>query len=182
MITKGLDMNAVVVYESMFGNTRDIAMAIADGLASVLDVRCVEVGTAPHVFDHPDLLIVGGPTHAFSMSRASTRDSAKSETEEPLVSSTGIRDWLADVDIHRGQRFATFDTKVPKPKLPGSAAASAAKRLKRLHGSIVAKPETFWVTDVTGPLEAGEIERARAWGMGLTEHLHQANADQRRRA
>jgi len=175
-------MNAVVIYESMFGNTRDVAMAIADGLASDVDVRCFEVGTAPHEFDHPDLLIVGGPTHAFSMSRATTRDSARGETEEPMVSSTGIRDWLADIDIQRGQGFATFDTKVPKPKLPGSAAASAAKRLKRLHGSIVAKPETFWVTDMTGPLVAGEIERARTWGMGLAEYVSHTSADQQRRA
>lgn len=175
-------MDAVVVYESMFGNTRDIAIAIADGLASGFEVRCFEVGTAPHVFAHPDLLVVGGPTHAFSMSRTSTRDSARGETEEPLVSSMGIRDWLEEVEVHRGQNFATFDTKVPKPKLPGSAAASAAKRLKRLHGSSIAKPETFWVTDMTGPLADGEIERARGWGRDLTRHPSLSGADQRKRA
>jgi hypothetical protein len=175
-------MNAVVVYESMFGNTKDIAFAIADGLASGLDVRCFEVGMAPHVFDHPDLLVVGGPTHAFSMSRSSTRDSAKTETEEPLISETGIRDWIDDVEVSRGQSFATFDTKVPKPKLPGSAAASAAKRLKKHHGSSIAKPETFWVTGMTGPLIDGEIERARIWGKELSALVSLPGADRHKRA
>jgi len=116
------------------------------------------------------------------MSRSSTRDSAKTEREKPLISATGIRDWIADVEVGRGQRFATFDTKVPKPKLPGSAASSAAKRLKKLHGSSIAKPETFWVTGMTGPLIDGEIERARIWGKDLTELLERIGADHRKRA
>lgn len=175
-------MNAVVVFESMFGNTRDIATAIADGLATRCDVRCFEVSTAPHVLDHPDLLVVGGPTHAFSMSRTATRDSAGSEINEPLISSTGIREWLGDVELDSGQSFATFDTKVPKPKLPGSAAASASKRLRKLRGTMFAAPETFWVADTTGPLRDGEIERARTWAVGLSQSLEHASAEGRRRA
>jgi flavodoxin len=177
-------MYAVVVYESMFGNTRDIAESIAEGLADGgIGVRCIEVSEAPRIFDHPDLLVVGGPTHAFSMSRAGTRDSARNETDAPLVSSIGIRDWLADVEIARGQPFCTFDTKVPKPRLPGSAAASAARRLKTAQGSMVASPETYWVADMTGPLQGGEIERARSWGNGLASRIVEAAAtDQRKRA
>ncbi|MDJ0790807.1 MAG: flavodoxin [Acidimicrobiia bacterium] len=161
------NVNGVVIYESMFGNTRDIALAIAEGLASHLDVRAFEVGEAPHVFDHPDVIVIGGPTHAFSMSRSSTRESAKDETDEPLVSPTGIREWIASADLEDRQACATFDTKVPKPKLPGSAAASAARKLKKHHCSIVARPETFWVDDMTGPLLDGECERARRWGEEL---------------
>ena len=40
-------MRALVVYESMFGNTRDVASAVADGLRTVGDVETVEVGVAP---------------------------------------------------------------------------------------------------------------------------------------
>ena len=165
------NVNGVVIYESMFGNTRDIALAIAEGLATHLDVRAFEVGEAPHVFDHPDVIVIGGPTHAFSMSRGSTRESAKDETDEPLVSRTGIREWIASADLEDHQACATFDTKVPKPKLPGSAAASAARKLKKRRCSIVAHPETFWVDDMTGPLLGGECERARQWGEELAVEL-----------
>ncbi len=66
-------MRALVVYESMFGNTRVIADAVAIGLSTWLDVGLVEVGTAdPALNDDVRLLIVGGPTHAFEMSRPET--------------------------------------------------------------------------------------------------------------
>jgi hypothetical protein len=164
-------MDAVVVYESMFGNTRDIAHAIAEGLATRMSVRTFEVGGAPHVFDGPGLLVVGGPTHAFSMSRSTTRDSAQDETDDPLISRSGIREWLDALETSRDQPCATFDTKVPKPRLPGSAAAAAAKRLRKLKYRIIMGPETFWVEGTTGPLLEGEQGRARAWGEQLAEQL-----------
>lgn len=40
-------MKALVVYESMFGNTEQIARAIADGLGESLDVDVTEVSNAP---------------------------------------------------------------------------------------------------------------------------------------
>ena len=68
-------MSILVVYESMWGNTRAVADAIARGLGP--DTAVVEVTRAPA--DIPadvDLLVVGGPTHAFSMSRGTTRHDA----------------------------------------------------------------------------------------------------------
>ena len=61
-------MNALVVYESMFGNTEQIARAIADGLSESVEVQVAEVANAPTEPD-PDtaLIVAGGPTHAFSM-------------------------------------------------------------------------------------------------------------------
>jgi flavodoxin len=40
-------MRALVVHESMFGNTQVIANAIADGLSGRMPVDAVEVGVAP---------------------------------------------------------------------------------------------------------------------------------------
>jgi flavodoxin len=61
-------MKALVVYESMFGNTEQIARAVADGIGESVDVQLVEVSHAP---GEPDadlaLIVAGGPTHAFSM-------------------------------------------------------------------------------------------------------------------
>ncbi|WP_353744571.1 flavodoxin domain-containing protein, partial [Thermocrispum sp.] len=51
-------MHALVVYESMYGNTKAIAEAIARGLASAAQVDLVEVGSAPSTVD-ADVLVVG---------------------------------------------------------------------------------------------------------------------------
>jgi len=67
-------MRAVVVYESMYGNTHQVADAIGRGLATIGDVVVVPVADAgPALVERADLLVVGGPTHIRGMSRASTR-------------------------------------------------------------------------------------------------------------
>jgi hypothetical protein len=62
---------------------------------------------------------------------------------------------------------AVFDTRVAKVRhLPGSAAGSAARTLRR-SGFRVVERASFYVEDITGPVAAGEPERAREWGRGL---------------
>lgn len=157
-------MKVLVVYESMYGNTRDVAEAIAAGLSSRVTVDVVEVGSAPaDVDDEVALVVVGGPTHAFGMSRSSTR--ADAAEEGPVLSAgQGIREWVENVRLPAAIRAATFDTKVSKPRLPGSAASAATKRLRRKGARIIANPTTFYVTGKTGPLAAGELGRARRLG------------------
>lgn len=159
-------MRALVVYESMFGNTRDVAEAIARGLASHGDVDLSEVGNAPQRVDaEVDLLVVGGPTHAFGMSRARTRrDAGRQKGSAVFSAGIGIREWLEQIGSARpGVSAAAFDTKIDKP-VPGSAAHKAEKILRR-HGYYVAThSETFRVADTAGPLLPGEVERACAWG------------------
>jgi hypothetical protein len=48
--------------------------------------------------------------------------------------------------------------------------ASIARRLRRLGIDVIAT-ESFLVKDTEGPLEAGELERARAWGAELARSL-----------
>lgn len=158
-------MKALVVYESMFGNTKTIAEAIAVGMSETIDAECVEVGGAPVSPEGFDLLVVGGPTHQFGLSRPDSRKGATSETEEPLVSQgIGIREWLRILAKAAGDAAATFDTSIRKPNLPGSAARGAQKRLKRLGYRIVMPAEIFHVEGTTGPITDGELERARTWG------------------
>src|SRR4029079_18384580 len=87
-------MRALVVYESMYGNTKQNAAAVADGLATRMPVQLTEVGAAPTVLaDDIGLLVVGGPTHAHGMSKAESRESAAERVtaEEPPVISRGPR-------------------------------------------------------------------------------------------
>jgi len=159
-------MHALVVYESMYGNTQEIAEAIGQGLAGTARVDVVEVGSAPAtIADDIDLLVVGGPTHAFSMSRATTRRDARSE-QATVSSGDGIREWLRSLGPV-AVAAATFDTKMHKPRLPGSAARGAARHLKHAGCRLVTRPETFYVADKNGPLVDGEIQRSAAWGNRL---------------
>lgn len=163
-------MKALVVYESMFGNTESVASSIGDGLASHLDVEVVSVDRMP-VLDEQDidLLVVGGPTHAFSMSRPQTRLEAVAQGAPGASSGTGIREWLAALPASRtGLRVAAFDTRVERARrLPGSAARKAAKVVVRLGYRRAAGSESFYVADSAGPLLDGELDRARAWGERL---------------
>ncbi len=158
-------MRALVVFESMFGNTKEIAEAIAGELGRIMETGCLEVGLAPVTPEGFDLLIVGGPTHQFGLSRPDSREGAASETEEPLISQgIGIREWIKGLPNVTGTLAATFDTSIRKPNLPGSAARGAQKRLKRLGYRIVTAAEIFHVEGKTGPISDGELERAREWG------------------
>ena len=166
-------MHALVVYESMFGNTQAIADAIAAGLSSGIRVEAVEVGVAPVTTDDDvALVVVGGPTHAFGMSRPQTRQDAARQATAGLVSGgIGLREWLAALQGPAGVAAATFDTRISKPRLPGSAARAAEKRLRRLGLRIVAPAASFYVEGTSGPLQAGEQERARRWGEALGSKL-----------
>jgi hypothetical protein len=171
---------AWVVYESMFGNTREVAQAVADGLRGPADVELHEVGHAPPVPDDLGLLVVGGPTHAFGLSRPSTREDAARKSGHPTESrAVGLREWLDALPQPLGLPwFAAFDTKVNHPHLPGSAAHKAAKRLVRLGLRRAADPETFWVLGTEGPLAAGELDRARVWGRQLAATVPGPGASQ----
>jgi hypothetical protein len=169
-------MRALVVYESMFGNTRSVAEAVAAGLESGLPVAAVEVGSAPAVLpEDVGLLVVGGPTHAFGMSRPGTRESAAGQTDQPLVSAgVGIREWL-DRLARSGAPVAAaaFDTRIDKPRLPGSAARGAEKQLRRRGFTIATRAVSFYVTgSAPSQLRPGELERARRWGEQLAALPH----------
>jgi flavodoxin len=163
-------MKALVVYESMFGNTGAVARAVADGLRGRMDVELVEAAAAPESpRGHVDLVVVGGPTHAFSMTRESTREDAVRQGATTDPHAPGIREWIDHLaGGPHAERVATFDTRVGKVRhLPGSAAKSAAKGLRKHGYDALSRPESFYVEDTEGPLVEGELDRARAWGEQL---------------
>ena len=164
-------MRALVVFESMFGNTKAIAQAIADGLGAHGEVELVEVGSAPAQPGRDvDLVVLGGPTHAFSMSRTSTRRDAARRSTALVSRGIGVREWveaLGPASQAPGPGFACFDTKIRKPRLPGSAARAAQRRLRRDGYRIASPAVNFWVSGTIGPLNPGELNRARRWGDAL---------------
>jgi hypothetical protein len=170
-------MRALIVFESMFGNTKVIAEAVAVGLGERMDAELMEVGAAPTtVSGDVDLVVVGGPTHAFGMSRASSRQSAVRQLAEAakddptaggvISTGVGIREWLASVDLGcPAPAVALFDTRLRSP-LSGSAAAKAARLLRR-RGLRVVDRRSFYVTGGRGPLRDGERDQDRQWAANL---------------
>ena len=113
----------------MFGNTETVARAVADGLSTVADVEveCAAVHSASTDLAGVDLLVVGGPTHAFSMSRASTRaDVVTKGADEAVASGPGIREWIEELEPTPSTAVAAFDTRRPAARVLGSAAERPA--------------------------------------------------------
>lgn len=166
-------LTALVVYESMFGNTSAVAEAVAEGLRlEGLEVTLTHVHDAPNGDDCDcDLLVVGAPTHAFSLSRPSTReDAVRQGAPAEAATGTGLREWIASMKETSGapRVAATFDTRVTKVRrIPKAASTRAARLLSRNGFRLVSRPAGFLVTDTSGPLEEGELERATAWGRSV---------------
>ncbi len=169
-------MRALIVYESMFGGTRQVAEAIEKGLGAGVDTLVVGVDGAPAVVDNFDLVVVGGPTHAWGMSWPSTRRGASLRVAKPdsdLVlepgadTGPGVREWLKTIGASHA-KAAAFDTRINSRVLfTGRASRAVARQLSRHGLSVVVPPESFLV-DNKSHLLSGEIERARRWGEQLT--------------
>jgi len=171
-------VEAVVAYESVYGNTRQIAEAVAAGLEPLGEVAVVSVNHGDSsAADDADALIVGGPTHlhglATSMSRKLAAQAGEEEADVSVEAGAeegpGLRNWLGQRS-GGGRPAAAFDTRLDRsPTMTGAAARGIAKRLLRRGFEVIADPESFLVEDSEGPLAEGELDRARAWGESLLE-------------
>ncbi len=170
--------HAAIVYESMFGSTRQVAEAIAEGLRETVTVTVMAVKDAPGTFPEAGLLIVGAPTHVHGLSRPSSRSEAGKWADdperelvlEPDAEGIGVREWL-DTCGDLPARFVAFDTRADMPEIfSGSAASTIEKRLKSRGGERMAKSVSFLV-DKKSALEPDELDRAREWGRALGTQL-----------
>lgn len=158
-------MHALVIVESIWGNSEQVGRAIAEGLGGVGSVEVASSEIAPVRVDGYDLLVVGGPTHAFSMSRPSTRSAAVTDRSAPRLVERGIREWMDSlVRPERSIPAFAFDTRVDQPRLPGSAAKVARRELRSIGFDTPLPARTFRVHGYSGPLLDGELERARDFG------------------
>lgn len=167
-------MRALVVYESMYGNTHVVASNIADGLRGTYEVTLVPVAAATaDLVAEANLLVVGAPTHMHGLSTASSRQlarkAAKPEsglTLDPDAGGPALRDWLSG--LAGGHVLAAaFDTRlVGVPALTGRASRGISRLLRRHGYRLVAPPESFVVTKLNTLLD-GESSRACRWGEAL---------------
>ena len=169
-------MKIVIVYESMFGNTKAIGEGVAEGLREAGEVRFGSVDElSPAEARDATLIVAGGPTHAHGMARPDARRSV-AETDPHhkygpvLPGQESLRGWLQR--LPEGHAVAaTFDTRFDKPRwLTGSAAKRIARRM-RAKGYSTIGTESFFVETTGGPLADGERQRAVAWGRVLAAQV-----------
>lgn len=155
-------MKALVIYDSVFGNTEKIALAIGEGLGAQAEVKTLPVAqVTPEMTHNVDLLVVGSPTRGF----------------RPTEGVTKYLQLLSKKQLE-GQKAAAFDTRIALEtidssalrfivKSGGYAASNIAKALKNKGATLVAVPEGFLVTGEQGPLKDGELEHAAGWAEEL---------------
>ena len=144
-------MKTLVVYDSLYGNTKTIAHAIGDAIPGKVEVLHVGDVNASDLGAY-DLLIVGAPTHG----------------AKPSPAVTALLDQIQAPALE-GVKVAGFDTRMTNRLITlfGTAAPKIAKALEKKGGILTSPPGGFYVTGGEGPLKEGEIERAAVWAQGL---------------
>ena len=152
-------MKAMVVYDSVFGNTEKIAQAIGRALGSPEDVEIVQVGNVKsEQLAGLTLLIVGSPTRQFSPTGATTsflKNIPRNGLKGVKVTAFDTRFTVSAVEKVRILAFFV--------KIFGYAAEPSADRLEKKGAELAVPPEGFYVSDTEGPLLEGELERAADW-------------------
>ncbi len=145
-------MKAMVVYDSNWGNTEKVALAIARGMGESASASQVP-GLSESAVDGLDLLVIGSPVIGGKPSKA-------------------IQDFLTRLATIGGRRprLAAFDTRLTMKFVQrfGYAAVKMHEQWRRQSETVVSDPMGFIVKGRKGPLEDGELERAEQWGRSLS--------------
>src|SRR3954453_4297018 len=155
--------NALVVYESLFGDAHTIANAIAAGLSTTMSVTVVDAREAPdELGPDVDLLVVGGPNHQFGMPRPRTRGQAEKQMQAKFPSThSGLREWLHRLHPGGGLPAVAFDLRLAHPgflRRPDHASGQEEQLLSEHGFDVIAPAEHFAVLDAAGPLKEGEVD------------------------
>jgi flavodoxin len=142
-------VNGLIVYYSQFGNTKRVAEEVAQAWQSAGSIRLLSADQLTvSGLSNVDLLAVGTPTHVANLPKEL----------RPILEALPTR-------VLEGVAFAAFDTSYKSNWFVNmfTAAKPLNKKLRRLGGKQMVRPETFFVEGKEGPLYEGEIERAKAW-------------------
>jgi len=158
-------MKALIFYDSVYGNTKKIAEAVADGFrelkAECRLIHATEVTAA--AVAAADLVVIGSPTRAFR-----AVDSVVKALKDPGIP-------------YDGKKFAAFDTRIDPADIKsgffrrivtsfGYATDQIVKLAVKRGAVPVADPVGFCVTGKEGTiLRKGEAERAFGWAKALFE-------------
>jgi hypothetical protein len=164
-------MKAVVVYESLWGNTAAIARAIAEGIGPEARALSTDEATGTAIAD-ADLIVAGAPVLGFKLPDEKMRQNiAMNPGKAPVppdLSHPSMRAWLVTLPKGHG-RSAAFETRIWWSL--GGATGAIVRALEGAGYASVAKAHRFIVQGAYGPLREGELERARRWGAELAQAM-----------
>jgi hypothetical protein len=160
-------MHAIVVYESVWGNTAAVARAIAEGLGDGTRA-CATDEVAPETVAKADLIVAGAPVFGFALPTDQMRESIRRSESNADLSHPSLRSWLERLPAGNGQS-AAFETRIWWS--PRGATGTIEDSLTAHGYPPVAKAAKFVVRGKEGPLRDGELERAKAWGRALREAI-----------
>ncbi len=151
-------MKALILYDSLYGNTQKIAETIGKSMRVKEMVPVIKVGDGKlEDLLQLDYLIVGSPTQAFNPTAAVTKllkSIPSGSLKATRVAAFDTRMSVEDVNVGILKFFASIF---------GYAAKHIASLLEKKGGTLSVPPEGFFVTASEGPLKEGELERATAW-------------------
>ncbi len=163
-------MNILIIYDSYFGNTKQVALDYQAELEKEFFVTVTKVTELVKAnISQFDILIFGAPTRAFNISK---------QMRKVLMNKTFN---FADKAVF------VFDTRTDEGQMKkkflkglmnrfGYAAEKMEKILKKQNANIIMPYKYYFVEDVEGPLEAKLIEKVKADTKKLTEIIKEASS------
>lgn len=148
-------MKAIVLYDSKYGNTEQVAKGICSGMKEVgfSSVECRRGSTVtPEELLSTEIWILGSPTHMGGVSR----------NFKQMIK------WMGGQDL-QGIRGTAFDTRLENMK--GGASQRISEAMIRSGIQMLLDPESFIVKGRKGPLAEGEEARAISFGRRIAGAL-----------
>jgi len=154
-------MKILVLYDSVYGNTKEIARAIAGAFGKSDTVKLVQADEVKlSDLNSLDLFIAGSPTNGGRATPVlqTFLDSIPSNALKGVkVASFDTRFEAKNVNFLLKTLLKTFDYAAPK----------IATILTSNGGQLAVPPEGFFVTGKEGPLKQSELARAARWTAAL---------------
>ena len=143
-------MKTLIVYDSVFGNTKEVATLIGNSCSNGVTLSHVSKAPKPAGFD---LVVVGSPTRAFQPTKP-IKQYVKQTTFDGYIAFFDTRINIETVD----NKFLTRMV-----KWFGYSNDTLEKLARRKHLKTILPSGEFYVKDTEGPLEDGETTRITKW-------------------
>lgn len=155
-------MKILIVYDTVFNNTKMVAESIGSELSISNNVEVVKADNVEaNNLKDIDVLFVGSPTRMF----------------QPTKNVRNFINHLSGSDLN-GVKIAVFDTRMvidestPKilrylEKKKGYANDTMLTLFEKKGGNVSPNAGEFYVLDTEGPLKEGEVDRIRLWSNAI---------------
>ncbi len=155
-------MKTIVVYDSVFGNTKKVAETIGETIGDLGEVETIQINQLTlEKLKTAQLLIIGSPTRGF-------------EPTKPVANS------LKEIkhQIYPDLKIAVFDTRMDIVKVNNKVltffvkfrgyAVDSMEKIILKNGFTVFHPGMgFFVEESEGPVTTGEFEKAQTWATSV---------------